>query len=452
MAPLPEKPYKIALRPFARFCSERGIEPDAVTQETFDLYESELTERSGRLRPREAHLKGIRAWNNAARIHSGWPPLRARFVSRRQDYSLPWDAFPASFRDEVTEMVAASIRPDLFDPNSPKPIKKATAQRRAQYLHALASSLVHTGYDPMRINSIAVLTEPTNVKAALKWIHARIGERKTTHLRNFANAVCVVAQHWVGVPDDVLVELKVIRKKSDPGILGMTDKNRSTLRHFKDPELVDRFLAIPERVWARPRLGPELTISEAVDLQVALAIELLTLAPVRIGNLSAIRLGEHIIDLSTGRQRRVHLHFSSSEVKNEVDLEFELSTSTIALLDRYLTQVQPALERVPTAYLFPGYGDKPKWSHVLSGQIADMVRQEIGVRLSAHQFRHLAGYIYLKAHPGAYEVVRQLLGHKSIATTMRFYAGMEVDDAIEHYDTLIEERRSRLTAPRVRRK
>ncbi len=451
MAPLPEKPFRIALQPFARFCSGLGIEPKAVDQETFDVFEFELTERSSRMRPREGFLKAVRAWNGAAQVHHAWPAFRAQFATRRKDYSLPWDAFPASFRDDVDAMVAAAVEPDLFDPNTPKPIKRSTAQRRAQMLRALASALVHSGYDPTQIDSIGVLVDPDNVKVALRWIHKRIGGRKTTHLRNFANALCVVAQYWVGVSEEVLIELKEIRKKRDPGIQGMTDKNRSTLRHFNDPELVDQFLSVPARIWSRHRPGSDLKISAAVDLQVALAIEFLTVAPVRIGNLAAIRLGENIIDLSNGRQRRVHLHFSSSEVKNDVDLEFALPPSTIDLLDRYLAQVRPALERVPSAYLFPGYGDKPKWNHILSEQIATMVKDEIGVRLSAHQFRHLAGYLYLKAYPGAYEVVRQLLGHKSIQTTIRFYAGMEAADAVQHFDSLIEQRRSRLAAPKRRR-
>jgi integrase len=66
------------------------------------------------------------------------------------------------------------------------------------------------------------------------------------------------------------------------------------------------------------------------------------------------------------------------------------------------------------------------------------------VRLTAHQFRHLAGFLYLRRNPGGHEVVRRLLGHKSIDTTTRFYAGMEVSEAIRHYDKHIESRRGEL--------
>jgi integrase len=48
-----------------------------------------------------------------------------------------------------------------------------------------------------------------------------------------------------------------------------------------------------------------------------------------------------------------------------------------------------------------------------------------GLRITVHQFRHAAAAIYLKDHPGNYETVRQLLGHRDIQTTIRFYCGLE---------------------------
>jgi hypothetical protein len=36
------------------------------------------------------------------------------------------------------------------------------------------------------------------------------------------------------------------------------------------------------------------------------------------------------------------------------------------------------------------------------------------VKLTPHQFRHLAAKIVLHANPGAYELVRQMLGHKNM--------------------------------------
>jgi integrase len=440
LLPLPEQPYRLAIRPFARYCSREGITPEDVDLQVFEGYEQAL-QNSARAEPRHAYLRLVRAWNTAGTISNAWPAFKVSAATRRRDYSLPWDVFPPSFKEDVDAMVAAVIDPDPFCDSSPKPIKRATAKRRAHTMRALASVLVRKGHDPKSFDSISSLVSVDRVKAALRFIYERGERRKTTNLRNFANHICVVAEHWVGVPDESLVALKAIRSSVDCGPAAMTDKNRATLRCFEDDRLIDAFLAVPERVWRRHRDLDCLKISQAVDLQVALAIEILTVAPVRLGNLSAIRLDRNLIDEGAGRKRRVHLHFPANDVKNGVDLDFPLPSATIALLDCYVEHVRPTLARKGSAYLFPGEGTEHKCGALLSAQIAEMVERQVGVRLTAHQFRHLAGFIYLKSHPGGHEVVRRLLGHKSIETTLRFYAGMEVSAAVRHYDTLIQNRR-----------
>ena len=75
----------------------------------------------------------------------------------------------------------------------------------------------------------------------------------------------------------------------------------------------------------------------------------------------------------------------------------------------------------------------------LGPQIGRFIRRELGCRLSPHQFRHLCGYLYLQRHPHGHEVVRAMLGHRSIETTLRFYAGLEGIAAARHYDAMLQE-------------
>ena len=60
-----------------------------------------------------------------------------------------------------------------------------------------------------------------------------------------------------------------------------------------------------------------------------------------------------------------------------------------------------------------------------------------GLQMTPHQFRHAAAKLLLDARPGHYEVVRKLLGHKSLTTTYAHYAGAETDAAVELYDDII---------------
>jgi integrase len=80
----------------------------------------------------------------------------------------------------------------------------------------------------------------------------------------------------------------------------------------------------------------------------------------------------------------------------------------------------------------------------LSLRIAGETLRVLGVRISAHQFRHLLGYLYLQKNPGGHEVVRRFLGHKRIETTIAFYCGMEQAAAVEHFDRFIEARRQEI--------
>jgi integrase len=61
------------------------------------------------------------------------------------------------------------------------------------------------------------------------------------------------------------------------------------------------------------------------------------------------------------------------------------------------------------------------------------------LRITVHQFRHAAGAIILKHRPGEYELVRQILGHKNVETTIRAYVGLEGIRATEIFGKLITE-------------
>jgi hypothetical protein len=85
--------------------------------------------------------------------------------------------------------------------------------------------------------------------------------------------------------------------------------------------------------------------------------------------------------------------------------------------------------------------------------IEKSVLRHIGVKLTCHHFRHLAAKIILDANPGAYELARQLLGHKDLKTTTRFYAGIDTRRAGRaHADLLARLRDARPERMRRRSK
>jgi integrase len=90
--------------------------------------------------------------------------------------------------------------------------------------------------------------------------------------------------------------------------------------------------------------------------------------------------------------------------------------------------------------------------------IQRIVRRHAGIDLSAHQLRHLAAKILLDDSPGAFELVKQLLGHENLRTTVNAYAGIDTRRACRHHAQLLEKLSAdeplsfRRSAPRRRRK
>ena len=450
LLPLPYRPFRVQLLPFARHCTRHGTEPQQVHQLTFEQFARELEELSGRTRPRSAYLDACRAWNKCGDGFAHWPAFRVHVQHRRDHYARDWSTFPASLKADIDAMVTAAVSSNPISPV--KAIKQVSADNRVRMLRGFASALVCQGRDPNTISCIADLVQLDAVQQGLTFIYERARKKKTVHLHQHAKLLCTLARRWVGVPEEHLAQLQAIRNRLRVDCYGMTQKNRATLRCFEDERLVSGFLSLPQEVARRYGQKSKLKVTDAVQLQIALAIELLTFAPVRGKNLVSIRLDQNLIDQGSRHNRRVHLYFPVDAVKNDVALEFVLKPSTVSLLDHYVRRARPLLLRRPSEYLFPGEAYSHKGGSLLSEQIADMVENEVGVRLTGHQFRHLAGYLYLKANPGGHEVVRRLLGHKSIDTTLRFYAGMEVAEAVRHYDNHIAKRRAEMASrPRRRR-
>ena len=441
---LPKRPQRVSLSRFMHRHSELGVGPQEVTQEAFERFADEIEQYGLRARPRQTYRDACRAWNWAVQNVPGWPFALIVVPDRRNRYSLSWETFPPSLKADIDAMLEAAISPDPLSPTSRRPIKSVSARSRLTLLRRFISALVLRGRDPLTLRSIADLVESEAVREGLRFFLERNAGRSTADIHQTAKLLCTLAKHWVGVPADHLAELIAIRNRLDPGRHGMTEKNRATLRCFEDEALVAKFLALPETITRRHRNRTDIKVRDAVELQIALAIELLTMAPVRCGNLAAIYLERNLISIGGGKEARMHLYFPADVVKNETELEFPLPASTAALLNLYIGRFRPKLVRAANDCLFPGEAEGPKQAALLSKQIAKAVEREIGVRLTAHQFRHLAGFLYLRRNPGGHEVVRRLLGHKSIETTIRFYAGMEVSEAIRHYDGHIESRRAEL--------
>jgi len=129
------------------------------------------------------------------------------------------------------------------------------------------------------------------------------------------------------------------------------------------------------------------------------------------------------------------LTIPAHEVKNGVDLDFELPDQSANLISWYIKQVREAEPGNSALFPSPDGGHKDK--DTLAIQLMDTVKCHTGFTVNLHLFRHIAALIYLRLNPGGYEVMRRVLGHKKMDTTSNFYAGLEATAAARHFDAEI---------------
>jgi integrase len=206
----------------------------------------------------------------------------------------------------------------------------------------------------------------------------------------------------------------------------LTEKNIAFLRQVLSPGVWGRVVRLPLEMMATARSRrTQMPVRSAVMAQLAVAIAILSVAPVRLGNLTAIRLGTNLIKPG-GPHSNYWLVFPDHDVKNRVRLEFPLKDHVSQLIEEYVHDFRPSLLRGRNEdWLFPGQQAGHKGKISFSGQITKRIYQATGLRMTVHQFRHAAGALILKHRPGEYELVRQLLGHRSVQTTINSYVGLD---------------------------
>jgi integrase len=421
-----------------RWLSERGIGPDSVTAADLEVFRLSLATESLIRNFESSWRDSVFGWNRASKLVSGWPSVRIELPGRQDLFALPWSAFPPSLKADADDWIDRLAGRDFAADGPARPARPATLQTREYQLRSFASALVAMGREAASLRSLADLVTLDAYVLGLKFYIERRGGKSTINIHSMASMLKGVATHWVKIDEASLVKMAgVVRKLSVPG-QGITAKNRERLRPFDDPQTVRAFLNLPDRLKADADSGRLPRNRAAVLAGIAVAIELEIMAPVRRKNLASIMIGQHLV--RTGRM--LHLVVPAEEVKNTVDQEFELPAHTAALIDWYLEKHRPHLLLGLSDALFPGAQPGAlKSAAALAGQIKKTIFNYTGLTVNAHLFRHIGAKIYLDAHPGAYEVIRRVLGHKKMETTTNAYTGLETRAAVRHFDAVIEARR-----------
>lgn len=397
----------LALCRFVHFLNGLGVAPVDASQAHADAYLAALEADEISKSPQTAWRSAVNAWNLATTRIDGWPQTRLSVPSRQKIITLPNDKLPEAFLDDLDRVMQRLGHPDPFAETGPtRALRPQTLLLYARWLKRFVSELLRAGVPASEICSVAAICDPKLAELGLRAMVAG-NTNKTSNLIAETGALLASLGHKLGLDDAVRKRLAHLASRvAVPARRGMTRKNRDRLRVLQDDRTLRRLLDLPDRLFEvkNRKLTP---YAAGLAREDALAIALLVACPVRIGNLAAIRLDQHLQRPGDGR---VFLVFVEEDVKNERPIEFELPADVRRMLDRHLSSRSPLLCPTGTPWLFPKRcGNHPVNGNNLSARISKRIRDEVGIEMNAHLFRHLAAMNWLNAFPGAYEGARLLI-------------------------------------------
>jgi integrase len=434
------------LLPLLRYFSERGVGPTEVTLAHHEEYHLAILQDRLRSKPEKAWDGLVWAWNACVREVPSWPQVLIPRKEKREVYAFPWSFFPKALQEDAQGYLRRLEGTDLSEDGPPKPARPATLATRERQLRMAASALIHKGVPKEDLTSLRSMLTFERFQLILRYFLDRNCGKPSPQLRYIASFLKTVAKYWLKLDEEALQPFDKLSRRlnqSNRG-RGLTPKNRARLRPFDDPHMVQRFLELPFQIREDVEKDTKSPMKRrALRAQHAAAIAILQIMPIRRRNISMTDMEQNLIT----RGKRLYLVFEGDETKNEEPIDLEFPSDTKDLIAWYVREYRPHLLSEPNTALFPGEGGKPKAAGTLSGQIKKVIKDYLGIDFNMHLFRHAGTKIYLDVRPGNYEVMRRVLGHRSINTTTSSYAGAESKSVGLHFASVIGERRASTDLP-----
>jgi integrase len=455
---------RIALIRLLRFCSRGNILPAAVRMATLQAFETELGALCRSLDPAKVAASTARAWNKAVTTVPGWPPLRLFRRECTRAVTMPLSAYPPQFQADtaaflrhlacsnLTGVGLSGRNPyrDLVKSTTGEPTKKrrrkpareATLTTRAYQILLAAAGLVRPGTDTSLVTSLRCLVDPPeNARTIADYHWKRTGEKASSLMAGLLDLMRQVAR-FVGAPGETIAEITEWMESATPKRqASMTAKNATRLRQFRIVENRAALLHLPTRLMkladacAYPR-------EAALAALQATALEILLICPMRLADLQNLRLGVEVQNLEDKRLGGSLFNLSSTTTKNEEPLLWAIPEGSRLIIAHYVRTYRPILARGGGNFLFPGLPSRPRSLNAMREAI-EKPAALIRIRLNPHLLRHFAVWLFLRSHPGQYELARRILNHKRIETTIRYYCGLEAEIAAATFDkTVFDERQA----------
>jgi integrase len=452
------------LRRFAHFAGRQGWRPEDITTEHMFRYFEWLKHHAINGSEWESYVRAAKRWNKLAKTIRGWPGRTVTIIRKRTPYMVTMDALHPALRAAILAYldvlagggpVNEGDAPVFLKGVTRKSLSPVTINLRRTQIMQYVSALLDQGYPLDTLVSVDAVTTTKAIADAMDFFYHRAGGVMATQIRFIAMAVKGLLYHNISgslrsrtrrdkdrqqVQSNRIIDPRIdlldsIIDAAKPEDRGLVRKNKTCLAQFDDQRNLGALLHLPQRLLKdAARTGGK---DGARLAESALAIELLTMCPIRIGNVVGLDLTRHFIKPGPSKNGTVRIVIPKGEVKNKREIEFEFPVHLARMHDRHITKFRPLLPGSGSNWLFPSVdgGERPYKS--LAGQISRVVLRYTGLTITPHQFRHFAGMMFLDEHPTGHGTVRDVLGHASIDTTTQYYTGIDQVKAGRIYDKAI---------------
>ena len=436
---------KMAISRFLRHLSSKGIDPWRVTDEEAEAFREALWSDRDVPWPCRTARRAIQAWNKERARNPKWPQIKLSLRDTRSRWGRPWSAFPVEFQCAVDQFFRQDDGVgDIFESGAAQ-LAQATLRAQKDLLRLAASALVLSGVEPATIVDLRNVCAPTAFRAALQQIVTMKGGVTST-VQNVAHVLRKVAKLSGTLSPEEAAEIeeahKNLRRHTDRRTCPRMARDQEVLDRLDDTQLVDALLSLPMKTVAAIRRRPlKPTKSIAIQVQLALALELLLCAPLRIKNLVALSLDRHFFGATLNGVNRTLLRIAGDHTKNGEPAEHILTEDTAKLLRLYVEVYRPLIKADASEWLFPGGKGGHKTENTLGTQLTRWVRGEVGIAFHPHLMRKIVPKLYLDMDPGGLEVVRRLLGHRSDEMLRKTYLQKVHRASQQKYVHALENRR-----------
>lgn len=411
---------------FRDWCVKQGIGLDEVNKGVFRDYQSHLLAGYKYLVARNYYSALISFWQTRA---DRWelptmeiPPMNRKGPGR---YGLARSSWPKQIQDDFEQFFRHSRFEKRISDSPPKSFRDQAAEK--------AYSMVLSGYlgylaqerqiDLARLGLREVLSNEKWVLDYIDWHKTERSDGKDAniHQRTFERFAIILEEMW----DDPIAktyreyvnQIVPVRKapRFSETMVPFRDLLTAGFRALQDARLeCDRVLS---------RGGSTSSAREATKAAVqfhnALLFALLIQRPIREANLIDLFLGEGLVKKI---DRHYELIIRAVEEKGKKLYRIPFPAGLEEPLDYYLKHCRPLLNRKGEQRVFMTSRGGRLTPKLLGDRTAALGKRYLGIdRMNPHFFRALVVSSYLADYPNQFETVRQLLGHKSLDTTLRHY-------------------------------